>query len=132
MKVLLINGSPRKNGNTFTALSEIAKTLQSEGLETEIVWIGNKPIRGCIACGTCKTKAIRLACLLRSAQRRTPRYHATCVLLQRREPSEQTGCGCDDLPKRRCYSGFRGAPDAAPDDEYAAGYFAVLEHRLRS
>ena len=57
MKVLLINGSPRKNGNTFTALSEIAKTLQSEGLETEIVWIGNKPIRGCIACGTCKTKA---------------------------------------------------------------------------
>ncbi|MBR6065642.1 MAG: flavodoxin family protein, partial [Paludibacteraceae bacterium] len=57
MRVLLINGSPRKNGNTFTALSEIAKTLQSEGLETEIVWIGNKPIRGCVACGTCKAKA---------------------------------------------------------------------------
>ena len=56
MKVLLINGSPRKNGNTFTALSEIAKSLQTEGIESEIVWIGNKPIRGCIACGTCKTK----------------------------------------------------------------------------
>ena len=56
MKVLLINGSPRKNGNTFTALSEIAKTLQTEGIDSEIVWIGNKPIRGCIACGTCKTK----------------------------------------------------------------------------
>lgn len=56
MKVLLINGSPRKKGNTFTALSEIAKTLQAEGIESEIVWIGNKPVRGCIACGTCKMK----------------------------------------------------------------------------
>ena len=56
MKVILINGSPRKNGNTFTALSEIAQTLQSEGIDAEIVWIGNKPLRGCIACGTCKTK----------------------------------------------------------------------------
>ena len=56
MKVLLINGSPRKNGNTFTALSEIAKTLQTECIDSEIVWIDNKPIRGCIACGTCKTK----------------------------------------------------------------------------
>ena len=56
MNVLLINGSPRKNGNTFTALSEIAKTLQTEGIDSEIVWIGNKPVRGCIACGTCKIK----------------------------------------------------------------------------
>lgn len=54
MKVLLINGSPRKAGNTHIALSEIAKTLTQEGIESEIVWIGNKPIRGCIACGTCK------------------------------------------------------------------------------
>ncbi|MBR1877773.1 MAG: flavodoxin family protein [Paludibacteraceae bacterium] len=53
MKVLLINGSPRKSGNTFIALSEIANTLQSEGIESEIVWIGNKPVRGCIACGRC-------------------------------------------------------------------------------
>ena len=56
MKVILINGSPRKNGNTFTALSEIAQTLRTEGIDSEIVWIGNKPLRGCIACGTCKTK----------------------------------------------------------------------------
>lgn len=54
MKVLLINGSPRKTGNSFTALTEIAQTLQSEGIESEIVWIGNKPVRGCIACGRCK------------------------------------------------------------------------------
>lgn len=54
MKVLLINGSPHKSGNTFVALSEVAKTLQQEAIETEIVWIGTNHIRGCIACGTCK------------------------------------------------------------------------------
>ncbi len=54
MKVLLINGSPRKKGNTNLALEEAAKTLQAEGIETEIAWIGNKAVRGCIACGNCK------------------------------------------------------------------------------
>lgn len=54
MKVLLINGSCNKNGCTFTALSEIAKTLESEGIETEIVQLGNKPIRDCIGCGACR------------------------------------------------------------------------------
>ena len=58
MKVLFINGSPRKDGNTSIALSEVAKQLSQEGIESEIVWIGNKPIRGCIACGQCKVKAI--------------------------------------------------------------------------
>ena len=52
-KVLLINGSPRQQGNTFLALSEAAKALNEQGIETEIVWIGTKPVRGCIACGTC-------------------------------------------------------------------------------
>ena len=47
MKVLLINGSPRKKGNTFLALSEAAKTLEQQGIETEIVQIGVKPVRGC-------------------------------------------------------------------------------------
>ncbi|MCR5199201.1 MAG: NAD(P)H-dependent oxidoreductase, partial [Prevotella sp.] len=56
MKVLLVNGSARSNGNTFTALTEIANTLQAEGIEPEIFQIGNKPLRGCIACGTCRTK----------------------------------------------------------------------------
>lgn len=56
MKVLLINGSPRKNGNTFLALSEIARTLETEGIASEIMWIGHKPVRGCIVCGQCKTK----------------------------------------------------------------------------
>lgn len=56
MKVLLVNGSPHKEGCTYTALCEIAKTLKVEGVETEIFWIGNKPISGCIACKTCIEK----------------------------------------------------------------------------
>ena len=54
MKVLLINGSPHKNGCTYTALSEVANALEKEGIETEIFWIGIKPIAGCIACGNCE------------------------------------------------------------------------------
>lgn len=55
MKVLLINGSPRRNGCTFTALSEVEKTLHLEGIETEFVQLGAKAVQGCIACGRCKT-----------------------------------------------------------------------------
>ena len=54
MKVLLINGSPRREGNTFLALSEIAKVLEEEGIDSEIVGVGTHAVRGCIACGTCK------------------------------------------------------------------------------
>jgi len=54
MNVLLINGSPHKNGCTFTALSEIARELKKQGIQTSIFHIGTKAIRGCIACGQCK------------------------------------------------------------------------------
>ena len=54
MKVLMINGSPHSKGNTATALGEIARTLEAEGIESEIVWLGTKPVRGCIACGKCR------------------------------------------------------------------------------
>jgi multimeric flavodoxin WrbA len=53
MKVLLINGSPRSKGCTYTALSEVAKALENETIETEIFHVGNKPIIGCTACGNC-------------------------------------------------------------------------------
>jgi len=53
-KVLLINGSPRKQGNTFVALNEVANTLNEQCIDTEIAWIGTKPVRGCIACGACE------------------------------------------------------------------------------
>ena len=55
MKVLLINGSPNAKGCTYTALEEVSKTLNQEGIETEIIHVGNKDIRGCIACRKCKT-----------------------------------------------------------------------------
>ena len=50
----MINGSPHKQGNTFIALNEIAKQLERQGIESEIVHIGNKAVRGCIACGKCR------------------------------------------------------------------------------
>lgn len=53
MKVLLVNGSPHAKGCTYTALNEVAKILEEEGIETEIFWIKNKPIGGCIACKSC-------------------------------------------------------------------------------
>lgn len=53
MKVLMLNGSPRLNGNTTIALHEMEKILVAEGIETETIQIGNKDIRGCIACGRC-------------------------------------------------------------------------------
>lgn len=54
MKVLLINGSPNAKGCTYTALSEVASALNNEGVETEIVHVGHKDIRGCIGCRLCK------------------------------------------------------------------------------
>ena len=56
MIVILINGSPDAKGCTYTALEEVSKTLKSEGIETEIIHVGHKDIRGCIGCRQCKTK----------------------------------------------------------------------------
>lgn len=55
MKVLLINGSPNAKGCTYTALHEVETTLQQEGIETEIIQVGHKDLRGCIGCRKCKT-----------------------------------------------------------------------------
>lgn len=52
-KVLILNGSPHANGNTAIAVNELAKTFEAEGVEAEVVHIGNKNIRGCIACNRC-------------------------------------------------------------------------------
>lgn len=53
MKVLLINGSPHKNGTTYAALKEVASTLEEEGVESEIVQIGHLALRGCLGCYSC-------------------------------------------------------------------------------
>ena len=53
MKVLILNGSPHKDGSVFTAINELSVTLNAEGVETEIIHVGSKAIRGCIACRQC-------------------------------------------------------------------------------
>ena len=53
MKVLLVNGSPKANGNTARALAEVAEQLNAEGIDTEVFQLGAKPIRDCIGCGQC-------------------------------------------------------------------------------
>lgn len=55
-KVVLVNGSPHKEGCVFTALKEIAETLKAEGVDSEIFWVGNQPLAGCIGCGACVGK----------------------------------------------------------------------------
>ena len=56
MKVLLVNGSPHKEGCTFTALCTVSDTLNQNGIDTDMFWIGNKPLSGCIACRKCREK----------------------------------------------------------------------------
>ena len=53
MKVILVNGSPKEKGCTYTALKEVKKQLNKNDIETEIFWIGNKPVSGCLGCGGC-------------------------------------------------------------------------------
>ena len=54
MKVVAFNGSPRRKGNTVTLIDEIFKIFKNEGIETEMIQLGNKPVHGCTACGKCK------------------------------------------------------------------------------
>lgn len=56
MKVLILNGSPRARGNTAVAVKEMVKIFEAEGVETEIMQIGNQPVRGCVSCGQCVKK----------------------------------------------------------------------------
>jgi multimeric flavodoxin WrbA len=61
MKALLINGSPRANGNTNRALSEVANQLKKHGIDSTIVWVGVKPVQGCIACNSCAKNSSQCA-----------------------------------------------------------------------
>ncbi|WP_273326757.1 flavodoxin family protein [Vallitalea guaymasensis] len=55
MKVIAFNGSPRKEGNTYTLLQTVLKQLEEHGIETELIQVGNRNIHGCIGCGKCRT-----------------------------------------------------------------------------
>lgn len=56
MKVLLVNGSPHREGCTYTALCAVSEALNQNGIDTDTFWIGNKPISGCIACHKCNDR----------------------------------------------------------------------------
>ena len=58
MKVILVNGSPHSKGCTFTALREVADTIENAGIETELFWIGGKPLSGCIDCRKCVERGV--------------------------------------------------------------------------
>lgn len=64
MKVLLVNGSSRKNGCTSVALNEVARALQEDGVETETFFIGNEALPDCIACRRCRNLAIVFSMML--------------------------------------------------------------------
>ena len=56
LRVLLLNGSPKSNGNTMVAVNEMVRVFEAEGVETEVVHVGNKDIRGCVSCNSCSQK----------------------------------------------------------------------------
>ena len=62
MKVLMLNGSPRENGNIALAFSEMEQVFKDAGVEVENILLGRMDIRGCIACETCRKNNIRMAC----------------------------------------------------------------------
>ena len=53
MKVILVNGSPHEKGSTYTALNEVGRTLNQQGIKVDLFWLGSKPISGCLGCGAC-------------------------------------------------------------------------------
>ena len=80
MKVLLINGSPNKEGCTYTALREVEMTLQTNGIDTELLYLGKKPIAGCIACGNCmKTGHCFREDLVRDIQERLDEFDGIII-----------------------------------------------------
>ena len=118
MKVLLINGSPRKQGNTYTALHEVAVQLEKQGVESELLWIGVKPVRGCIACNKCKERGDNRCVFDDDLTNRVIEKMASCdaVIIGSPvywgQPSGQLLC----LQQRMLYAGgemFRDKPAAA-------------------
>ena len=108
MNVLLINGSPHKNGCTYTALAEVAKTLEAEGIETTIFHIGAAPVGGCVGCGGC-AKAGKcvfggpVVDVLPLLERRTALSLARRFTTPRRQPGCWALCtGCLTAPGGIC------------------------------
>ena len=156
MKVLLINGSPTGRGEHFIALSEVARTLEAEGIGAEIVHIGTRAMQGCIACGKCAelghcvfSDAVYTAVREKLAQADglvvgSPVYYAgpngsLCALLDRVFYSCGRDLGLTSLPQPWLFAAVAGrVRDVRPpeqvfyDFEYARRVVAILEQRTRT
>ena len=148
MKVLLINGSPRREGNTFIALSEAARALEAEGVGAEIVSIGTKAVQGCIACGKCAElgRCVFNDALYNEVREKlagadalvvgSPVYYAgpnagPAVLLLFRPPGLQACRGGGRMPPGRGERDVRPAEQVFHDFEHARRVVAILEQRPR-
>ena len=151
MKVLLFNGSPRANGCTYTALSEIAEILGAESIETEILHAGNKPVRDCIGCGGCVGKGVcgrfrkrmdrksrnggrlrfRNSRILRAPVGTYSFRYGQNVLCGRRQFCAKTRGGHSVRPSRRYDGGSRCDRKAFDNIANARCIFDLLEHGAR-
>lgn len=124
LKVLLVNGSPHHSGNTFTALSEVARTLEEEGMEAEIVHVGNRPVQGCIGCYKGGLPSRRSHRHFRPAEQilHHPQYarRSVTILEQRaRAKSGRSLAGCG-RPADHAHAGSQHGVDAAqPARQYS-------------
>ena len=102
MKVLILNGSPRKGGNTTIALDEMVQIFEAEGIETEVIRVGNKAIRGCIACNSCAVVACLDRLFYSTGFDKTMKVGASVVVARR------GGCSAtfDELNKYFTISGM--------------------------
>ena len=154
MKVLLINGSPNEKGCTFTALSEVAETLNKNGVDTEIFWIGKKAVQGCIGCFKCSElghcifndKVNELTARLDEFNGiiiGSPVYYAgpagrLCAFLDRfffsgdsSEICQQTRGLCSVVQEGRSVCSVRPSQQVFHDKEHAYSVVAVLESGSR-
>ena len=124
MKVLLVNGGPHKTGCTYTALEEVALTLREAGVETEIVWLGVKPLAGCIGCGSCAEKK---ACFRDDGHHFV---HGPCLLCGQPpgRVCREAGCSHCQLSARGRYGHLRPAKQILHHQLHARSIFAILEH----
>lgn len=154
MKALLINGSPHAKGCTYTALTELKNTLESEGIEVELIHVGNRAIRGCIACRKChetgkcvfEDAVNEVAPKLKAADAfviGAPVYFASpaggAISFMDRlffstladDKTMKVGAAVTTWPPGRQHGLFRCAEQVFHHDRHAGGIQSILEHGLR-
>ena len=130
MKVLILNGSPRKGGNTTIALDEMVQIFEAEGIETEVIRVGNKAIRGCIACNSCAENG---QCVFDDIVNEiAPKFEEADGLVVASPvyyaSANATLVACQ---KRRMFRDLRRAQQVFHDQRHAGRFQPVLEQRPR-